>query len=340
MIFTQHAQQLRRNATAARIGIFFRKSFRDGSLPSLAAARALRMALLSACCGAGPCMAHAVGGLAGQHGGALRLAWSFDPLVLCCLALSGAAYGIGLLRLWGHAGGARGVSVARALCYWAGWLTLIVALVSPLDPLGERLFSAHMVQHELLMLVAAPLFVLGRPLGVWVWAMPRGWRRAVGIFFHRPAWRVPWLFLTGPLVAWVLHALALWLWHVPALFQAALENDSVHTLQHSSFFLSALLFWWTVLAAPTRRAQGIALLSLFTTMVHMGALGALITLAAHPWYAGYLHTTSVFHLTPLEDQQLGGLIMWVPSGGIYLACMVAIAARWLDAPPRAVRGGA
>ena len=282
----------------------------------------------------GGALAHALDPAPGAAGAAVGFPWSFDPLVLVCLLLSAALYAIGLARLWARAGIGRGATHAQVASFCGGWLTLVVALVSPLDPLGGRLFTAHMIQHELLMIVAAPLFVLGRPLGVWVWALPLRWRRAIGAAFRQPLWRRPWRLLTAPLAAWTLHALALWLWHVPAFFEAALHSESVHTIQHSSFLLTALLFWWTVLVTPTRKEEGIALVSLFTTMLHMGALGALLTLAPTVWYPSYLATAQAFRLTALQDQQLGGLIMWVPSGLIYLICMIALAARWLNAPPR------
>ncbi len=278
-------------------------------------------------------VAHTVDDSSSHAGWRGDLPWSFDPLVLGCLAVSAWLYAFGLLRLWRHAGFGRGARPVQAASFMAGWLTLALALVSPIDPLGSQLFVAHMIQHELLMIVAAPLLVLGRPLGVWIWAFSPRWRRRIGRFLQAPGWRAPWTLVTAPLSAWVLHALALWLWHVPALFEAALEHEWVHTLQHSSFLLTALLFWWTVLATPTRRAQGIAVVSLFTTMLHMGALGALLTLARTVWYPAYLGRTQAFGLTALEDQQLGGLVMWVPSGFIYIACLITIAASWLNAPP-------
>src|SRR5665213_2397763 len=265
------------------------------------------------------------------HPHAVRaLPWSFEPWVLCCLGVSAGLYALGLVRLWRRAGAGRGVHRVQVLAYAAGWLVLVVALVSPLDPLDSQLFSAHMIQHELLMIVAAPLLVVGRPLAVWAWALPFQWRRAVGHFFHAPAWRGPWLFVTGPFVAWVLHALALWIWHVPFLFDAALANEGVHTLQHATFFLTALVFWWSILGAATRKERGIALLSLFTTMVHTGALGALLTLAKTPWYPSYFQTAPIYGLDAVEHQELGGLIMWVPAGFVYIACGVALASRWLE----------
>lgn len=262
------------------------------------------------------------------------LSWSFEPWVLVCLGLSAGLYAVGLARLSKRAGPRRGVSRTAVAAFATGWLVVAAALVSPIDALGSVLFSAHMVQHELLMMVAAPLLVLGRPLAVWVWAFPTAWRSVLGGFFHRPAWRGPWLVITAPLSAWVLHALALWLWHLPALFEAALANEFVHAIQHICFLGTALVFWWSVLGAVTRRHRGIALLSLFTTMVHTGALGALLTLSTVVWYPTYRASAPAWGLTALQDQQLGGIVMWVPAGFVYLACALFLAGRWLSEPRR------
>jgi putative membrane protein len=280
---------------------------------------------------AGAAMAHDV---ADAPGTAAAAAWPFEPWLLACLALSAALYARGVGRLWRHAGTGRGVTPARVAAFAGGWLVLGLAVATPLDPLGNRLFLAHMVQHELLMIVAAPLLVLGRPLAVWAWALPIGGRRTLGGFFRRPGWRVPWRLATGALGAWLLHALALWLWHVPALFEAALANEAVHALQHSSFLLTALLFWWSVLGARTRSARGVAVLSLFTTMVHTGALGALLTLSPVAWYPSYAASAPAFGLDALEDQQLGGLVMWVPAGLVYVVCGLVLAALWRAGPGR------
>jgi cytochrome c oxidase assembly factor CtaG len=261
---------------------------------------------------------------------------SFEPWVLACLGLSAGFYAVGFARLSRRAGHGRGVSPTAVAAFAAGWLVVVAALVSPIDALGSVLFSAHMVQHELLMIAAAPLLVLGRPLAVWVWAFPPAWRSALGGFFHRSAWRRPWLLITAPLSAWVLHALALWLWHVPALFEAALASEFVHAVQHICFLGTALIFWWSVLGVVTRRHRGIALLSLFTTMVHTGALGALLTLSTVVWYPTYRASAPGWGLTALEDQQLGGIVMWVPAGFVYVVCALFLAGRWLAEPRRAV----
>ena len=260
------------------------------------------------------------------------IGWSLEPWVIACLLVSAALYAVGVARLWRRAGAGRGVHRRRALAFAAGWLATVAALVSPLDALGAHLFSAHMLQHEALMVVAAPLFVLGRPLAAFAWALPPPWRRGIGHFFHRPGWRGPWLVVTAPLAAWLVHAAVLWLWHMPAAFEAALASEAVHALQHTSFLLAALLYWWSVIGHE--RQRGAAMASLFTTMIHTGALGALLTLSPVAWYSTYATRTLAFGLDPLEDQQLGGLIMWIPAGAAYVVCGLATVARWLQGPDR------
>jgi cytochrome c oxidase assembly factor CtaG len=143
------------------------------------------------------------------------------------------------------------------------------------------------------------------------------WRRKVGGWTSgcRPLWRA----VSRLEVAWLLHAVAIVAWHAPALYQRTVDSDTMHTLQHSSFLLTALVFWWSVLPAASRRGRhGAAILSLFTTMVYTGGLGALLTLARTPRYPAYPEAAPLWGLTPLEDQQLAGLIMWVPGGVSYL----------------------
>lgn len=266
-------------------------------------------------------------------------AWSFEPLVVIGLTASLILFAVGLRRLWREVPRKRFGRMAEPMCFAGGWLALFVALVSPLHAWGRVLFSAHMSQHEVLMLVAAPLLVLGRPLVVFLWAFPVNWSRRIGtlgkVGWVQHAWRL----LTIPLVAWLVHAVALWIWHVPVLFEAVLQNEWVHTLQHLSFLLSALLFWWALIHGPQgAMGYGAAVLYLFTTSIHSGALGALLTLAGSVWYPSYTGLTSSWGLTPLEDQQLGGLIMWIPAGLVYIIAALALFAGWLrEAEVRAAR---
>jgi putative membrane protein len=257
-------------------------------------------------------------------------AWSFEPLVVLALAVSLILFAVGLRRLWREAPRHRFSRMTEGICFAGGWLTLFVALVSPLHAWGSVLFSAHMTQHELLMLVAAPLLVLSRPVVIFLWAFPVGWSRRIGNIAKIPVVNRSWQLLTIPVVAWLVHAIALWVWHVPVLFEAVLHNEWVHTLQHLSFLVSALLFWWALIHGPQGvMGYGAAVLYLFTTSIHSGVLGALITVAGSVWYPSYIGLTSSWGLTPLEDQQLGGLIMWIPAGLVYLIAGLALFAGWL-----------
>jgi putative membrane protein len=261
-------------------------------------------------------------------------AWNREPALVALLGASAALYAAGVARLWRKAGRGRGITRADTARFAAGWIALGVALLSPVDAMGAALFSVHMVQHELLMVVAAPLLVLGRPLEAWAWGLPARASRALAGIGQRRALKRTWSLLSEPASAWALHALALWLWHIPALFQAALASEAVHVLQHSSFLASGLLFWWSVFGGASRRAGGASLASLFTTMVHTGALGALLTFSPGVWYPHYAQSDP-FGRGALEDQQLGGLVMWVPAGAAYLAAALALVAGWIARDARA-----
>jgi putative membrane protein len=263
--------------------------------------------------------------------------WGRDPLVIAGLALTGWLYWRGWRRVWRESQRGRGLRKWEAWAFGCGWLALFVALLSPLHPWGEVLFSAHMTQHEVLMLVAAPLLVLGRPLVPFLWALPARWRPAIGGLGKLKSVQRAWRALTNPLVAWAVHALALWVWHIPALFQATLASDFIHTLQHLSFLGSALLFWWALIHG--RRGlmgYGAAVLYMFTTSVHSGVLGALITFARSSWYPVYADSTASWGLTPLEDQQLGGLIMWIPAAVVYIIAGLALMVGWMRESERRV----
>jgi putative membrane protein len=245
------------------------------------------------------------------------------------LGASAVLYAMGVRRLWRRAGAGRGVRRAHVLRFTVGWLVLAGALFSPIDAFADRSFALHMVQHELLMLVAAPLLVLARPLEAWTWALATSIRRAPSGIARTRGLKPVWLAITSHPGAWCLHASALWIWHIPGLFVAAVADPSLHVLQHTCFLGSALLFWWSVLR---HRTAG-ALFSVFTTMLHTSALGALLSLATHPWYFASAQST-VLGLSALEDQQLGGLVMWVPGSLAYLVAGLVLVAGWLS-PARA-----
>lgn len=256
--------------------------------------------------------------------------WELAPTIVAPLVVAGALYAAGAGRLWRATRIGRGVSGWQAISFGAGWVVLALALVSPLHEASERSFAAHMIQHELLMVVAAPLLVLGRPVVAMLWALPPRLRASCGRLSRRRGWRAGWRQLTEPWHAWVLHGAAIWVWHAPRLFQQTLTSDAVHAAQHASFIGSALLFWWTLIHARRRgMTDGVAVLYLFTTAVHTGALGALLTFSRTLWYPAYATTGGMWGLGPLEDQQLAGLIMWIPATASYMIAGLLLLARAL-----------
>lgn len=275
----------------------------------------------------------------------LATRWNWEPALLSALLYTAALYGLGVRRLWGRAGMGRGVSGWQVAAFAGALTALVIALLSPLDALAGALFSAHMLQHLLLVLVAAPLLVVSAPGYVMLWAFPIGVRRALapaGLTLQR-AWRA----VSRPAVAWVLFVITIWLWHLPALYDAALGSEPLHALEHLCFLATAWLFWWQLLHPLGRRnlSRGASVLYVFTASIQGSALGALLTFAPSPLYPAYA-VTQLSPLTPLQDQQLAGLLMWVPGGLLYLFLAAAFFAAWLNesgatpATAPSVEGGA
>jgi putative membrane protein len=255
--------------------------------------------------------------------------WELSFWITFPLSISALLYFRGVSLLWKRTHAGAGIGGFELACFCAGWGSLAIALVSPLHAWGRALFAAHMTQHELLMLAAAPLLALSKPALAMFNALPRGWPSAI---VHTVR---PFSFLTGLFTAWLVHAIALWIWHVPFLFDATSRSELVHALQHVSFFGSAMLFWWAILHSRPRVASyGIGVLYLFSTAMHSGLLGALLTYARTSLYPSYEATTAPWGLTPLEDQQLGGLIMWVPAGLVYVFAALLMLAGWLKESDR------
>ncbi len=263
----------------------------------------------------------------GCFSGATVAGWTVDPAVLTPLLASGVLYFVGLGRLWRSAGQGHGVARWQAVAFVAGWLLMAIAVASPLHDESRKFFTAHMIEHELVMTMAAPLLVVSRPLPVLLWAFPRSWRRGVARRASLVGYLFWWDVLSRPAPAAIAHAAAIWVWHIPALFDAALGNELLHWLQHLSFLVTALFFWWAVLDARRRAGVGVALI--FVTALHTSFLGILLTLARYPIYAGQARLAETWGADPLIDQQLAGLIMWVPAGLIYVAIGLGLAGLWI-----------
>jgi len=254
----------------------------------------------------------------------LTTAWDFEPSIL----------GGGAALLAAYALLARPALTARGALYACGVLVLLLALISPIDTLGDGyLFSAHMLQHLLLVLVVPPLLLLGIPAPAYrallAWGPARRAERALG----------------HPLLAGLLGPATLWVWHAPPLYDAALASQGVHILQHLTFLVTSTIFWWPVLAPveASRRLHPLgSIVYLMTALVDNSVLGIIITFAPVGLYPAYLHPLDRlgalpllrggWGLNPATDQQLGGVLMWVMGGPVYLLAGLGILVRWFNAP--------
>jgi putative membrane protein len=255
------------------------------------------------------------------------LRWTFDPLPLLAILGTGAVY-LWATRQVNRAHPANRQPPYRSWLFLAGLAALGIALLSPIEAYEGSLFSVHMVQHMLLELVAAPLLLAGAPITLTLRvARPslRGWLLKV---LHSRAIRV----LSFPVVAWVLFAAVNWGWHFSVLYDQALENQALHYFQHATFLAAALLFWWPVVGAdpsPWRLPHPVRLLYLFLAMPQNSFLGVALMSAPAVLYPHYVTNLRDWGLSPLDDQALGGVTMWVVGDLCFLAAMMVIVVQWM-----------
>jgi putative membrane protein len=264
-----------------------------------------------------------------------QLGWNWNPWILASVVLAVFGYVWGLLRSNG-AVRARLFGGFRYAAFAAGIVTLFSALISPFDTLDDQLFSAHMVQHLVLLMIAPPLLILGRPALACLWAFPLPARRAIGRVWIRSGLKHAVHVLMSPIFVWLLCSAVLWFWHLPGPYGWALGSESVHAFEHICFFVTSLMFWSLVLEPLGRRRMdyGSTLLFVATFGVQTGLLGALLTFAGRPLYAAHLSTAAAWGLTPLEDQQLAGLIMWIPASLIHLTTLGVLFVVWMQTAER------
>ncbi|HJM90179.1 MAG TPA: cytochrome c oxidase assembly protein [Dehalococcoidia bacterium] len=259
-------------------------------------------------------------------------AWSFDLTVLIPVAIAALFYLDGLSR-WRDR--SRLHSRWRTTSYFSGLLILVLALESPLDYLSAHHFTFHMVQHEVLMMVALPLILLGAPTTPSLLGMPR-WlrmgvvRRVVGQGLVRAIFR----FVTHPLVAVIVLTVLMYAWHLaPGWYDAALRNEWIHALQHGSFILAALLFWWNVIDPMPLRARmsyPLRMVYLLVGSTPKHFLAALLAFGDEPLYDVYAEVERIIDMSLLTDQALGGMLMWAPSQMMHLAGIGIIFFIWAN----------
>lgn len=282
----------------------------------------------------------------------LLSAWDWEPSVVAgCLALA-AGYLLAVVNAaqrpigrWGRPSACRGHDQAfnsnirawQAVSFILGTLLLLLDLVSPIDALGDTyLFSAHVLQHFLLALIIPPLWLLGTP------------RTLASAALRNPGLRAIERRLSRPSVAWPLGVGTMLIWHVPLFFNAALAFEPLHIAQHLSFLVTGTVFWWPILSPLTeRRLPALpAIAYLFSACTACSLLGAALTFSAPGAYPAYLHPEDTLGILPLirrgwgldaaSDQQLGGMLMWVPGCLVYLSAILATVARWYATPERPV----
>jgi putative membrane protein len=275
-----------------------------------------------------------------EHLDAARVAhwWTIDPFMCAALLAAAGLYARGVSALWRRAGRGHGIRPWEAVAFAAGMGSLVVALVSPLDRLSDVSFAAHMAQHEILLVVAPALLVSGRSLFACLWGLPDRLRARVSRWVGTIPVQTVWTWLTAPFLALIAYGLNLWLWHLPACFEATLHNEWIHGVEHGTFFITASLFFWALIhGGYGRAAYGAAIVYVFLTSMHSGLLGALLTLAHAPWYHTYVERSTAWGIDPVEDQELAGLIMWIPASVLMVVLGLALAAAWIGESERSVK---
>ena len=258
--------------------------------------------------------------------------WMVRPEVAAPLLIAAGAYAVGWWQLR-RRGGA--VSEWRVAASVAGLLSVLVALSAPFDRLAHASFAAHMLQHLLLIAGAAPLLLLADPFAALCWALPAPVRSRAGRLLRagtplRALWRV----LTTVWVAWLAHVAAVWLWHLPSAYDAAVADRVVHDVEHLVFFGTAILFWWPIVQpAPRLRAPtgyGVRVGYLVLAAMQGALLGLLLAMSRETWYRAY---------PSAEDQSLGGLVMWGLGGAVDMLAVLILLGCYLgsqdgEVPPR------
>lgn len=275
---------------------------------------------------------------------ALR-SWDLRLEVIVILAAAGIIYSLGWRRLRARTASQRASRAGnrwragaawRPVVYILGLLLLAIALMSPIDVLSAQLFTMHMVQHLFLVMIVPPLLLLANPLPYWLWGLPKNARLAGGRLLSRQSrFRRTLKQITGPGIVWLAFVIVYWGWHDPNAYQWALRSAFAHDLEHITFFLAAMLFWWHIVGAgpkihgplsPFARA-GYAVSAIPINML----AGLAFVFATAPIYGYYEAMPRLWGISVMQDQRIAGLIMWVPGSMMFLIAALVIISRWLQA---------
>lgn len=266
--------------------------------------------------------------------------WEWRPAVIIPLSLFLILFTTGwqrLRRLPRQAGRSRPQLAAgwRLAAYWLGVGCIALALLSPLDILASQLFFMHMIQHMFLLMLAPPLIWLSDPMPILVWGLPASWRPAAGRYLFQQASpvRTGLRQATSPAASWFLFFSFLWGWHSPDAYNLTLRNDLVHDLEHLTFFLPAMLVWWHIVGSSPRWHKRLSYLgrvafALACVPVNM-ILGVAIALATSPIYTHYTTVPRLWNISVLTDQQISGVVMWIPGSMMFVLAAIVLVGRWL-----------
>jgi putative membrane protein len=260
----------------------------------------------------------------------LLLSWAWRPEIILTLGLAATLHLVGRWRLV-QRGSSQLAAPWRTAAYLGGLVVLWIALMSPIDVLSSQFFTMHMIQHLLLVMIAPPLLLIADPMPIAMWGLPSGLRLEVGRWLRPDAtFRRVVRTLTEPGLVWLYFVAALVGWHDPQAYSAALESELVHDLEHLTFYGTAMLFWWHVIgAAPhihKRLSRGVRIGYVLSVVPASALTGIAIAFASEPIYAYYTTVPRLGAMTVVQDQMLGGVIMWIPGSMMYIiAALILIA---------------
>lgn len=271
---------------------------------------------------------------------AVLTSWDLRPEVLIVLVTLGVLFSVGWWRLRRRTSRARGLyslgAVWRLVAYLSALVIIGISLMSPIDVMSQQLFFMHMIQHLLLVMIAAPLLLITNPLPIVLWGLPAGLRRRVGaglsaLIAGKSRFRQGLRSATGPGIVWLLWVIALIGWHDPNMYNWALRSEFAHDLEHLSFFIAALLFWWHVTGAGPhihKQVQGVGriafVLSAVPTSMMLGVVLAFVPVVVYTYYEA---VPRLWGIDPLTDQKIGGIIMWIPGSMMYILAALVLIAR-------------
>ncbi|SVA34295.1 uncharacterized protein METZ01_LOCUS87149 [marine metagenome] len=259
--------------------------------------------------------------------------WSFSFFVLIFLGALLAIYFWGTRRLLLRSN-RRSSGKIKKWAFGGSLAALLVALISPVDVYSNDLFFIHMIQHLLLVMVAAPLIRIASPIAEYLWGLPESIRRPIGNMLAKKGLIRVFLYgVTTPLVAWFLFAIVMWVWHVPGIYDMALRFKQLHDFEHLTMFFAGIVFWWPVLGSPVlfqQLAFPFRFLYLFLALMQNVILAAILTYSDTAIYQFYVDSPLHWGISATADQQLGGVLMWLVGSMMFAGVTIVLIYMWLE----------